>query len=205
MSDVVTFYYHPMSRARIAHWMLEESGAKYEIKILDLAKGEHKSPEFLKINPMGKIPAIVHKNTVVTETSAICLYLADAFPKAGLAPALDDPKRGTYYRWMLFTINCLEQAIADKHLPRTKQMPPSQLGYGTLDETVMALEDAVARGYLCGEKFSAADLYLCSVLGWYFMQKMMEPTPSLAKYVERCGNRPGFKRFNEQVQKLMAK
>src|SRR5689334_8952331 len=99
MSDVVTFYYNPMSRARMAHWMLEEVQAPYEIKVIDFGKREHKSPEFLKINPMGKLPAIKHKGVVITETPAICAYLADAFPKAGLAPKVDDPKRGSYLRW----------------------------------------------------------------------------------------------------------
>jgi glutathione S-transferase len=96
MADTITFYHNPKSRGRIVHWMLEEVGTPYETTILDFAKNEHKPPAYLAINPMGKIPAIVHRDTVVTETGAICAYLADAFPAAGLAPAFDDPARGTY-------------------------------------------------------------------------------------------------------------
>src|SRR6476661_7139783 len=117
--EVVTFYYNPMSRGRTVHWLLEELGCENETKHLDWNTGITKSPEFLKINPMGKIPTIVHRNTVVTETPAICAYLADAFPEKGLAPKLDDPKRGTYYRWLFFAAGCLEGAFADKKFPRT--------------------------------------------------------------------------------------
>jgi glutathione S-transferase len=98
VSDKIVFYHNPVSRARIVHWMLEEVGAPYDMKVLDFQKGEHKRPEYLAVNPMGKLPAIVHRGTAVTEAAAICAYLADAFPEAGLAPALNDPKRGTYLR-----------------------------------------------------------------------------------------------------------
>lgn len=118
MSDTIKFYHNPMSRGRIVHWMLEEVGAKYEVQVLDFSKKEHKSPAYLAINPMGKVPAIVHKNTVITETAAICAYLADAFPKAALAPRLDDPSRGTYYRWLFFGTACFEAAIIDKMMAR---------------------------------------------------------------------------------------
>ena len=137
MSDRVTFFHNPMSRGRIVHWMLEECGAPYDVKVLDFEKREHKTPEYLAINPMGKIPAIVHRGTVVTEAAAICAYLADAFPQAGLAPSTSDPARGTYYRWMFFGAGCLEPALVDKLSAR----PPAQegaSGYGTYDNTVAA-------------------------------------------------------------------
>ncbi len=204
MKNLVTFYYNPMSRGRIAHWMLEEVGAEYEIKLLDWKKNEQKSPEYLKINPMGKIPAIVHRNTVVTETLAICTYLADAFPEAGLAPAVTDPLRGSYYRWLFFTVNCVEQAIADRAVPRTSEIPAGRQGYGTFEDTMRVLEAAVKPGHLVGDRFTTADLYLSSVLGWYFMQKNLEPTPALLRYVESFSNRPAVKRFSEQAQKLLA-
>ena len=102
MTDKIVFYHNPQSRGRIVHWMLEEANAPYEVKVVDFEKKEHKSDAYLAINPMGKIPAIVHRGTVITESAAICAYLADAFPAAGLAPALDDPKRGTYLRWLFF-------------------------------------------------------------------------------------------------------
>ena len=113
MADI-TFYTNPMSRGRIVHWLLEELGVPYDMKILDFEKGDHKKPDYLKINPMGKVPAIVHRGVVVTEAAAICTYLADAYPKAGLAPALDDPQRGTYLRWIFFGAGCIEPAIVDK-------------------------------------------------------------------------------------------
>ena len=118
MMERVTFYHNPMSRGRIAHWMLEESGAPYDVKILSFEKGEHKAPEYLAINPMGKVPAIVHRGTVVTEAAAICAYLADAFPQNDLAPALDDPARGTYYRWLFFGAGCIEPALVDRLFAR---------------------------------------------------------------------------------------
>ena len=114
----ITFYTNPQSRGRIVHWLLEELGVPYDMKILDFEKGDHKKPDYLKINPMGKVPAIVHRGVVVTEAAAICTYLADAYPKAGLAPALDDPRRGTYLRWLFFGAGCIEPAIVDKLFAR---------------------------------------------------------------------------------------
>jgi glutathione S-transferase len=204
MNDIVAFYYNPMSRGRLVHWALEEVGAKYEIKFLDWKTNQQKSPEYLELNPMGKVPAIVHRSTVVTETTAICMYLADAFPENNLAPKVTDPERGSYYRWILFMANCLEPAVADKNSPRVKEMPAGQLGYGTYADMVRVLEGAVKDGFLVGGKFSMADLCLSSVLGWYFFQKLMEPSPTLLKYVERCHDRPACKKFNEDVQKMMA-
>ena len=202
-NNTVTFYYNPMSRGQIVHWMLEEIGVPYEMKILDWKKNEVKSPEFLKINPMGKLPAIVHRGTVVTEGIAICTYLADVFPQAGLAPDFTDPARGSYYRWLFFTVNCVEPAIADKNSPRITPMPAPQNGYGTFEDTMKTLEDAVRGGFLVNNKFSAADLYLSSVLGWFFFQKMLEPTPVLMDYVQRCTAREKYKSFKEKLAQMM--
>src|SRR5262249_51799760 len=130
MADRLVFYHNPMSRGRIVHWMLEEVGATYETKVMNLEKREHKTPEYLAVNPMGKIPAIVHGETVVTETAAICAYLADAFPKAGLAPALGDHARGTYYRWFFFGAGCLEPAIVDRLAARPPVERENMLSYG---------------------------------------------------------------------------
>src|SRR5688500_10208655 len=107
MTDSILFYHNPMSRARIAHWMLEEVEAPYTVRLLALDKGEHKKPEYLAVNAMGKIPSIVHRGVVISEAAAICAYLADAFPAARLAPATSDPARGTYYRWLFFGNGCL--------------------------------------------------------------------------------------------------
>src|SRR5690606_23241418 len=158
MTDRVTFYHNPMSRGRIVHWMLEECGAPYDVKVLDFEKREHKTPEYLAINPMGKIPAIVHRGTVVTEAGAICAYLADAFPQAGLAPSTSDPARGTYYRWLFFGAGCLEPALVDKMSSRPAANE-SASGYGTYENAVAALEKALTPGpFILGERFSAADV-----------------------------------------------
>ncbi len=146
MADKLTFYHNPMSRGRIVHWMLEEVGVPYETKIIAFDKGEHKSPEYLAINPMGKIPAIVHNGTVVTEAAAICAYLADAFPKAGLAPPLSDPARGTYYRWLFFAAGCIEPAMVDKMAARPKVERPGMIGYGSYEDTLNAMEKALSPG-----------------------------------------------------------
>src|SRR5690606_26501375 len=114
MPESILFYHNPMSRGRVVRWMLEEVGVPYEVKLIDLNKGEQKSPEYLAVNPMGKVPAIVHRGVVVTETPAICAYLADAFPAAKLAPPVDEPARGTYFRWMFFGAGCLEPALMNR-------------------------------------------------------------------------------------------
>ena len=118
MSDDIIFYHSPMSRGRMVHYMLEEVGATYRLELINLQKGEQKLPGFLAVNPMGKLPAIVHRGVVITETGAICTYLADAFPAAQLAPALNDPKRGTYLRWMFFGAGCVDPGIIDRMLQR---------------------------------------------------------------------------------------
>jgi glutathione S-transferase len=146
VSDTVTFYTNPMSRGQIVHWMLEEARAPYEMKILDFEKREHKSPEYLAINPMGKVPAIVHRGVVVTECAAICAYLADAFPDAGLAPDRNDPARGTYYRWLFFAAGCVEPAVIDKVFQRPPITQTGAVGWGTYEDTLNTLESALQRG-----------------------------------------------------------
>jgi glutathione S-transferase len=206
MADTVTFYHNPVSRGRIAHWMLEEAGAHYEIKVVDFEKMEHKSKEFLGINPMGKIPAIVHRGTVITESAAICAYLADAFPAAGLAPALDDPKRGTYLRWLFFGAGCVEPAILDHMFSRPPPSRPTALGYGNYADTVNTLEQAITPGpFVLGERFSAADVYLGSAIGWGLMTKALEPRPAFGAYLGRLSARPAYQRFTAQDEELAKK
>lgn len=204
MSDKVTLYYHPMSRARTTLWMLEEVGAPYELMVLNLEKGEHKSPAFLGVNPMGKLPAIVHHNTVITESAAICAYLADAFPQAKLAPATDDPRRGTYYRWLFFAIGCLEPAMMDKAFNR----PPvrqSTIGYGTYEATLSAVEKALAPGpFILGKQFSAADVFLAGNLGYGMMVNAIEKRPAFVNYMKIIADRPAYQRSEAQANKLMA-
>jgi glutathione S-transferase len=206
MADAVTFYHNPVSRGRIVHWMLEEAGAPYEIKVVDFERLEHKSKEFLAINPMGKIPAIVHRGTVVTESAAICAYLADAFPAAGLSPGLDDPKRGTYLRWLFFGAGCVEPAILDQMFSRPAPSRPAALGYGNFADTVNTLERAITPGpFVLGERFSAADVYLGSAIGWGLMMKALEPRPAFGAYLGRIAERPAYKRSMAQDEELAKK
>ena len=194
MADI-TLYTNPMSRGRIVHWLLEELGVPYDMKILDFEKREHKSPEYLKINPMGKVPAIVHRGTVVTEAAAICVYLADAYPQAGLAPALDDPQRATYLRWLFFGAGCVEPAIVDKMLHRPTVERKSALGYGSYEDTIDALEGALWPGpWILGQRFSAADVYVGALVQWGSMVKALEPRPKFAQYMERIAARPALQK-----------
>lgn len=197
MSDEIVFYYNPMSRAQMARWMLEEVGAPYRIELIDFEKREHKSPEFLAINPMGKLPTITHRGTVVTETAAVIAYLADAFPQAGLAPAIDDPARGSYYRWLFFGAGCIEPALLDKMFKRPEVERKSAVGYGSYEDVLNTLRTALEKGpYLLGEKFTAADLYVGSEINW----AMMFGAPGLKgeavfdDYVARLTARPAYKR-----------
>jgi len=204
MSDEVVFYYNPMSRARIVHWMLEEAGVPYRMELVSFDKGEHKKPGFLAVNPMGKLPALVHRGTVVTEAAAICAYLADAFPAAGLAPAVTSPERGTYYRWMFFGAGCIEPAMMDRMMSRPASPKPSANGYGCYEDTVSTLEKALTPGpYILGDKFSAADVYIGSQIGFGMMMKSLDPKPVFSAYVARFAERPAYKRANEQAEKLM--
>lgn len=161
----LTFYTNPMSRGRIVRWMLEETGASYETVMLDYAS-TMKQPEYLAINPMGKVPAIVHDGRIVTEVAACCAYLAEAFPEAGLAPTADE--RADYYRWMFFAAGPVEAGVIDRSLgveiPDDKQ---AMVGYGTFDRMVDVLEQAVsAHDYIAGDRFTAADVYVGSHVGW---------------------------------------
>ena len=206
MTDQVVFYHNPQSRGRIVHWMLEEANAPYEVRVVDFEKKEHKSDEYLAINPMGKIPTIVHRGTVVTESAAICAYLADAFPSAGLAPALDDPKRGTYLRWLFFGAGCVEPAVIDRLFSRPPPSRPMAMGYGNYDDTLNTLEKAVTPGpFVLGERFSAADVYLGSAIGWGLSMKAIEPRPAFAAYLGRVSSRPAYQRAMAQSEALTPK
>ena len=198
MSEELVFYTNPMSRGRIARWMLEEVGRPYRTEVLEYGT-TMKSPEYLAINPMGKVPAIVHRGVVVTEAAAVCAYLADAFPEAGLAPPANDPARGPYYRWMFFAAGPVEAAVTAKSMgllaPAERK---GMAGYGSFEETIDALETAVKTGpYICGERFSAADVYVGSQIGWGLMFKSIEPRPAFSEYVGRIMQRPASARARE--------
>lgn len=203
MSELI-FFHFPLSRARIVHWMLEELGVPYTVKLINLERGEHKHPEFLAVNPMGKLPAIQHGSTVVTEAGAICAYLADAFPAANLAPSPTSPERGTYYRWMFFGSGCVEPAVTDRLFNRPQVERPSALGYGSYDDTLNAVEKALAPGpYILGDRFSAADVYVGSQLMWGMRMKAVEPRPAFQKYTQMLMDRPAFKRVLAQNDQYM--
>jgi len=196
MSKDLVFYTNPMSRGRIIRWMLEEVGQPYETVILDYAT-TLKGPEYLAINPMGKIPAIKHGDTVVTEAAAICAYLADAFPEAGLAPPTTE--RGDYYRWLFFAAGPIEAAVTAKSLgfePKPEQQ--RMAGFGSLAHVMDALETAVAaREFIAGGKFSAADVYVGSQIGWVMQFGSIEKRPAFEAYWQRLFNRPAAVRARE--------
>jgi glutathione S-transferase len=205
MSDEVVLYASPMSRGRVVHWMLEEAGAPYRYEMVNLETRAHKEPAYLAVNPMGKVPAIVHRGVVVTECGAICAYLADAFPAARLTPPADSPQRGAYYRWMFFGACCVEPAVIDRMLARPAVSRPSALSYGCFEDTVAVLEGALQPGpFLLGPNFSAADVYVGSQIGFGLMVKALEPRPVFQDYLARIQQRPAWKRFMEKNDQLLA-
>lgn len=205
MSDLV-FYTNPMSRGRIIRWMLEEVGQPYETRVLQWETGAAKSADYLAINPMGKVPAIVHDGVVVTECAAICAYLADAFPQAGLAPPPGSRLRGPYYRWLFFGAGPIEQAVAAKMMnlePSVEQR--TSLGYGCMEDVLAAIAGAVeGRTYLVGDSFTAADLYLASHLSWGMNFGTLEKRPAFEAYAERHLQRPAALRADEIDNALIA-
>ena len=196
MSKDLIFYTNPMSRGRIVRWMLEEVGQPYRTEILDYAT-TLKGAEYLAINPMGKVPAIKHGDTVVTEGAAICAYLADAFPDAGLAPPPAD--RGDYYRWLFFGAGPVEAAVTARSLgfePKTEQK--RMAGFGSLEDTLNALETAVmGRTFLAGDRFSAADVYTGSQIGWGMQFGSIDKRPAFTAYWDRVSSRPAAVRARE--------
>jgi glutathione S-transferase len=206
MDDSIIFYTNPMSRGRIVRWMLEEVGEPYETRLLDYGT-TMKAPEYLAINPMGKVPAIQHGDTVVTEAAAICAYLADAFPGKSLAPPTGDRLRGTYYRWLFFAAGCVEPAVTARSLGLLASAEKKAMaGYGSYQDVIDTLETAIAgRDYICGDHFTAADLYLGSQLGWGLMFGTIDKRPAFADYVERLQARPAAKRANQLDDAAMPK
>ena len=191
MTASLTFYTNPMSRGQIARWMLEEVGEPYEQVLLEYGT-TMKAPEYLAVNPMGKVPAIKHGDVVVTECAAICAYLADAFPDKGLAP--NPAHRGDYYRWLFFGAGPLEQAVTNKALgfvvPEGKSM---MAGYGSFDAAMDGLEAAVAgKSYVAGDRFSAADVYVGSQIGWGLAFGSIDKRPAFEAYWAGISERPAY-------------
>lgn len=198
MSDELVFYTNPMSRGRIVRWMLEEVGQPYRTELLEW-NTTMKSPEYKAINPMGKVPAIRHGNTVVTEAAAICAYLADAFPQAGLAPPPGSRERGPYYRWLFFASGPVEASITNRSLGFVT--PPERrimAGYGAYEDVMDTLEKAVSvDAWLTGDRFTAADLYVGAHLGWGLQSGGIEKRPAFERFVARVTQRPAYVRATQ--------
>ena len=201
----LTLYHASPSRSSIVLWMLEELGEPYDIKLLRLSEGQHLKPGYLAINPMGKVPALLHGDTVITEVAAICTYLADEFPARKLNIPVDSPRRGVYLKWMFYGPSCLEPAIIDRASPRKEEARRGMLGWGDFDSVMNVLAKAAsdARPYLMGEQFTAADVVIGSGLRWGTMFKLIPERKEFADYVARLNERPAAKRAQEK-DKAMA-
>ncbi len=195
MTAPLTFYTNPMSRARVTRWMLEETGLPYQTEVLEYGTSM-KAPAYRAINPMGKVPAIRHGDTVVTENAAICMYLADLVPEKKLAPPAGSPARGPYYRWISF-MGPLEQLMVTKSTGG-KLPDPATAGFGTEEDLVQTLASAVQdRDHLAGDSFTAADLLVSSYIGWYLQFKLLPALPAFTRFVELHRNRPAAARAYE--------
>jgi glutathione S-transferase len=205
MTEELVLYTHPMSRGRIARWMLEEVGKPYAAEILEFA-GSMKTPDYLAINPMGKVPTLRHGETVVTEAAAICAYLADVFPDAGLAPPPGSQLRGPYYRWLFFAAGPIEAANTNKTL--NVVVPPERVGmvgYGSQERALAALEDQLKRSeYIAGDRFTAADVYVGSHIGFGMMFGAIDKRPVFERYWALVGTRPAALKAREIDDKLVA-
>ena len=189
----IVLYHHPFSRAANVVWMLEEVGVDYEIRNVDIMKGAHKAPDLVSLNPMGKLPTLTDGDTVVTESAAIALYLADRYAYGRLAPPVDDPRRGSYLRWSLFAPSVIEPGAMAKLAGWT--FKDSQAGWGAYESMLAAMESAIAdRDFVLGDQFSMADVIFGGTLRYMLAFKMIEPRPSFAAYAERLAARPALQR-----------
>lgn len=200
MADLV-FYTNPQSRGRIVRWMLEELGAQYEVEVI--AYDQLKNDEYLAVNPMGKVPAIKHRGRVITECAAICAYLADAFPQAGLGPREDE--KADYYRWLFYAAGPLEASISNRaagwEVPADKER---MFGYGNSDRVVAVLDELFSlRDYVCGDRFTGADVYVGSQIMFPLQFGMLPERDSFIRYRDRLSERPAYKRANELDEQVI--
>jgi glutathione S-transferase len=202
MTQLVLYHAAP-SRSSIVHWMLEEVGEPYELHLMSLKKGDNRAADYLKVNPMGKVPALKHGDIVITEAAAICAYLADAFPQAKLNVPVGDPRRGPYLKWLFFGPSCVEHAMMDHMFPRKEAPPRAALGFGDYDTVIEVLAQAVRNGpYLMGEHFTAADVVIGSGLRFGMMFKGLPERPEFVAYAGRVAERPAAKRARQKDQEL---
>ena len=194
---MVTLYYHPYSRASSVVWMLEEVGVDYELRFVDFLAGAHKAPDFLQMNPMGKLPTLEDGNLVVTESAAIGLYLADRYAAGRLAPPIEDAKRGTYYRWSLFAPSVIEPgATARAYQWQGKE---STVGWGNYDAMLISMESAIKDNeFILGDNFSMADVIFGGTIRFMLQFKMIDARPTFTSYVKRLEQRPALRRADEK-------
>jgi glutathione S-transferase len=205
MNEELTFFHAPYSRSGGVRVLLEELGAPYDLRVLNLKKNEQREPAFLEVNPMGKVPAIRHRGEVVTEQPAIYIYLADLYADAGLAPALHDPQRGPYLRWMAFYGSAFEPAVIDRMLQR-EPAERSSCPYGDYDTMLATLARQLRSGpYLLGERFSAADVLWGSALAWTTAFKLVPELPEVVDYVARVMRRPAAQHASALDAELAAR
>ncbi len=204
MSDL-TLYHATRSRSAIALWMLEEVGVTYDIKLMKLSEGDNLKPDYLAINPMGKVPALKHGDAVVTEVAAICAYLADAFPANKLSVPVGTPRRGVYLKWLFFGPSVIEPAMTDRAFPRKESPRASAVGWRDFDTVLDIVAKALTpRPYLMGEQFTAADVVIGSGLRYGMIFKLIPERKEFTDYVARIVARPAAKRAEAKDQQLSA-
>lgn len=199
---MIVLHYHPFTRASNVVWMLEEAEVDYELRFVDLMSGEHKRPELLALNPMGKLPTLEDGELVVTESAAIGLYLADRYAPGRLAPALDDPARGSYFRWSLFAPSVIEPGAAGKASGWTYK--ESTVGWGNYDSMLAAMESAIRGPFLLGDTFTMADVIFGGTVRFMLQFEMLEPRPIFVDYVDRLKARPGAQRAEARNAAVIA-
>jgi glutathione S-transferase len=202
----LTLYHAAPSRSSIVLWMLEELGQPYDIKLIKLSAGDNLKPDYLAVNPMGKVPALKHGDAVITEAAAICTYLADEFPGAKLNIPVGTPRRGVYLKWLFFGPSCIEPAVIDRAAPRKEEARRGMLGYGDFDTVMNVVAQAVAKGpWLMGEQFTAADVIVGANIRWGMMFKMIPPRQEFLDYAARIAARPAAQRAEAKDKDLAAK
>ena len=200
----LTFFHSPNTRSSGTFILLEELGAPFDLHVLNMKAGEQRKPEYLAINPMGKVPAVKHGDALITEQVAVFLYLADLFPGAGLAPAIGDPLRGPYLRWMVFYGSCFEPAVVDRSQKR-EPAPPGMSPYGDFDTMLKTLTDQLARGpYILGERFTATDVLWGTALTWITMFKLIPELPVIKAYTDRINARPAVAKVKARDAEIAA-